>query len=65
MQIVQSINRLYNLYLISNPTAIDRLIIKIKFNESNSLRDRRVIIKNIGKVIIKASRFLKNILIRK
>ena len=52
-------------YFISSPTAIDRLMAKIRFNGSRSLRDKRVTIKNIGKVIIRASFFVRNILNRK
>lgn len=47
------------IYLISNPTAIDRLITKIKFNGSKSLKESKVIIKKIGKVIVKAYFFAK------
>lgn len=38
---------------------------KIRFNGSNSLRDKSVIIKNIGKVIVKASLLGKKSLKRK
>jgi hypothetical protein len=40
-------------------------MIKIRFSGSNNLRDKRVTIKNTGKVIVKASLFVKNILNRK
>lgn len=44
--------------------AIDRLMINIKFKGSKSLRDKRVIIKNKGKVKKKAILLIKNILNR-
>ncbi|VVA44081.1 conserved hypothetical protein [Candidatus Roizmanbacteria bacterium] len=57
-------NRLIDqtLYLINNPTAIDKLIINIKFKMSKSLRESKVIIKNIGKVSVNVNFLFRNIL---
>ena len=53
------------IYLISNPTAIDRLMINIRFKGSKSLKAKKIVIKNIGRVNEKASLLVKNSLKRK
>lgn len=53
------------IHLISNPTAIDRLMVNIRFKGSKSLRAKREIIKNKGKVKEKASFLGKKSLKRK
>lgn len=52
-------------YLISNPTAIDRVITRARFNKSNNLRESNVTIKNIGKDRVIANFFVRNILNKK
>lgn len=49
-------------YFIKSPTAIDRLMINIKFKGSKSLRAKREVIKNKGIIRKKAILLVKNIL---
>lgn len=60
-------NRLIDctVYLISNPTAMDKLITNIKFSTSKSFKESNVIIKNIGKDSVSVNFFVRNVLNKK
>lgn len=52
-------------YFIKRPTAIDKKTTNIRFKGSNNLRDKRITIKNVGKVRKNAAFLFRNILNRK